>query len=206
MKEGVAAFRSLSPDANKHFFQVKLEGFTDAPAECESPRKMYDFVSQIAPVPYAADFPYHVELQKAAKECEIPIEEVRITIKNGIDKPTSVTKRYGASYEFRIWDSHPYTSAPYIIPRLVGGGLGLARRQSRAPTPTRALAACACEYATFRSTGQRSSEIFFEITPSRTRAFKTISSERSSLSQALSSQMLAETVSKRMPPGSDVRN
>ena len=100
MKEGVAAFRSLSPDANKHFFQVKLEGFTDAPAECESPRKMYDFVSQIAPVPYAADFPYHVELQKAAKECEIPIEEVRITIKNGIDKPTSVTKRYGASYEF----------------------------------------------------------------------------------------------------------
>ena len=100
MKEGVVAFRSPSPDANKHFFQVKLEGFTDAPDECESPKKMYDFVSQIAPVPYADDFPYQVELREVAKKFEIAIEEVRITIKNGIDKPTPVTKRYGASHDF----------------------------------------------------------------------------------------------------------
>ena len=100
MKEGVLAFRSPSPDANNHFFQVKLEGFTDAPDECKSPKKMYDFVSQIAPVPYAVDFPYQVELREAAEKFGIPIEEVRITIKNGIGKPTQVTKRYGASYEF----------------------------------------------------------------------------------------------------------
>ena len=100
MKEGVVAFRSPSRDANKHFFEVKLEGFTDAPAECESPNKMYEFVSQIAPVPYADDFPYQVKLREAAKKSGIAIEEVRITIKNGLDKPTPVTKRYGASYTF----------------------------------------------------------------------------------------------------------
>ena len=100
MKESVVAFRSPSPDANKHFFQVTLEGFTDPPDECKSPKKMYDFVSQIAPVPYAADFPYQLQLREAAKEFGIPIEEVQITIKHGTDKPTPITKRYGASHEF----------------------------------------------------------------------------------------------------------
>ena len=100
MKESVSAFRSPSPDANKHFFQVTLEGFTDPPDECESPQEMYDFVSQIAPVPYAADFPYQLQLREAAKEIGIPIEEVQITIKHGTDRPTPVTKRYGASHEF----------------------------------------------------------------------------------------------------------
>ena len=100
MKESVLAFRSPSPDANKHFFQVKLEGFTEAPDECESPKKMYDFVSQIAPVPYANDFPYQHELREAAKKFGISIEEVQITIKNGTDKPTPVTKLYSASHEF----------------------------------------------------------------------------------------------------------
>ena len=61
---------------------------------------MYDFVSQIAPVPYADDFPYQFELREAAKKCGIPIEEVQITIKNGTDKPTPVTKQYGASHKF----------------------------------------------------------------------------------------------------------
>ena len=100
MKESVSAFRSPSPDANKHFFQVKLEGFTNPPDECESPKKMYDFVSQIAPVPYADGFPYQFELREAAKKSGIPIKEVQITIKNGIDKPAPVTKRYGVSHEF----------------------------------------------------------------------------------------------------------
>ena len=100
MKESVLAFRSPSPDANKHFFQVKLEGFTNPPDECESPKEMYDFVSQIAPVPYADDFPYQFKLREAAKKSGILIERIQITIKNGIDQPVSVTKRYGASHEF----------------------------------------------------------------------------------------------------------
>ena len=100
MKESVFAFRSPSPDANKHFFQVKLAGFAEAPDECASPKKMYDFVSQIAPVPYADDFPYQLELREAAKKYGILIEEVQITIKNGTGKPTPVTKQYGASHKF----------------------------------------------------------------------------------------------------------
>ncbi len=101
MKESVSAFLSPSQKTKEHFFEVKLEGFTDeAPKECRSAQEMYDFVSQIAPVPYPADFPYRDKLREEAEKYEISIEEVRITIKDGKDKPQPVTKRYGASYRF----------------------------------------------------------------------------------------------------------
>ncbi len=101
MKESVRAFRSPSRNTNKHFFEVRLEGFTDeAPKECRSAEEMRNFVSQVAPVPYPDDFPYRDRLRKAAEKSGIPIEEVRITIKDGQDKAKSVTKRYGASYQF----------------------------------------------------------------------------------------------------------
>ena len=100
MKEGVVAFRSPNRDANAHFFEVRLEGFIDAPVECCSAKEMYDFVSQVAPVPYPDDFPYRNELRNAAKKSGILIEEVRITIKDGNAEPEPVTKQYGASYEF----------------------------------------------------------------------------------------------------------
>ena len=100
MKESVVASRSPSRDINKHFFEVKLEGFTDAPDECLSPQEMYDFVSQVAPVPYPEDFPYRDELRNAEAKSRILIEEVRITIKDGGATPKPVTKQYGASYKF----------------------------------------------------------------------------------------------------------
>jgi Histidine kinase-, DNA gyrase B-, and HSP90-like ATPase len=100
MKETVEAFKAPNRDANRHFFEVKLEGFTDAPDECRSAKEMYDFVSQVAPVPYPDDFPYRGELKEAEEKSGIPIEEVRITIKDGTGKPKEVTKRYSASYQF----------------------------------------------------------------------------------------------------------
>ena len=100
MKESVVAFRSASRDNKKHFFEVKLEGFTDAPKECRSASAMYDFVSQVAPIPYPDDFLYLEELREAAQIPGILIEEVPITIKKGTLKPTLVKKRYGSSYEF----------------------------------------------------------------------------------------------------------
>ncbi len=100
MKATVDAYRTPSRDVNGHFFEVRLDGFTDAPPECVSATKMYDFVSQVAPVPYPADFPFADKLRDAAVESGIPIEEVRITIRDGAGKPKAVAKRYGADYEF----------------------------------------------------------------------------------------------------------
>ena len=100
MKESVTAFRTPDPNTKAHFFEVKLEGFTDEPDECTSARTMYDFVSQVAPVPYPEEFPYRAKLREAATKSNIPIEEVRITIKNGKGQPKPVTKRYTAAYEF----------------------------------------------------------------------------------------------------------
>lgn len=100
MKESVDAYKTVNRDVNKHFFEVKLEGFTDAPDECKSAKEMYDFVSQVAPVPYSDDFPYRKYLSKAEKQHKIPIEEVTITIKDGAGRPVAVRKRYGANYKF----------------------------------------------------------------------------------------------------------
>ena len=100
MRSGVRAFQTRTQNVNKHFFEVKLEGFTDAPDECLSSKEMYDFVSQVAPVPYPDDFPYQDNLLDGAGTSGIPIEEVRITLKDGVGKPTPVTKRYHESYEF----------------------------------------------------------------------------------------------------------
>ncbi|TBG96071.1 ATP-binding protein [Rhizobium leguminosarum] len=98
LRETVKAFRSPHKEAGKHFFEVRLEGFIDEPDECKSSTEMYDFVSQVAPVPYPAGFPFLAKLQTAAKQSGIPIEEVQITIKDGAKAPVSVTKRFGATH------------------------------------------------------------------------------------------------------------
>jgi hypothetical protein len=100
LKDTVKAHRSPSRDTAKQFFEVKLEGFTDPPDECRSPKELYDFVSQVAPVPYPDDFPYRAKLAATARKTGIAIEEVRITIKDGAARPKSVTKQYGDEYEF----------------------------------------------------------------------------------------------------------
>lgn len=100
MKESVDAYRAPHRNVNSHFFEVALEGFTNPPDECLSVKDMYDFVSQVAPIPYPDDFLYRTVLQAAADETQIPIEEVQITIKDGAGKPKVVTKRYSAEYEF----------------------------------------------------------------------------------------------------------
>jgi len=100
LKESVTAFRTPHKEVGQHFFEVRLSGFSDAPDECRSSKELYDFVSQVAPVPYPADFPYRALLSVAAKETGIAVEEVRITIKDGLGKPKAVTKRYHTEYEF----------------------------------------------------------------------------------------------------------
>ena len=100
VKSHVEAFTSDFRDANEHFFEVRLDGFTDAPPECLSLNTMVQFVSQVAPVPYRDDFPYRDKLFEEAEEAGIPIEEVRITISDGVEGPTQVNKHYGATYEF----------------------------------------------------------------------------------------------------------
>lgn len=91
---------SVVPAANQddHFFEVKLEGFDNPPAECTDSRLMDDFVSQVAPVPYQDNFPFRSVLTTVSKECQLPIEEVKITIKDGTNDPVEVKKVYGDKY------------------------------------------------------------------------------------------------------------
>lgn len=92
---------SIAPANNRrdHFFEVKLEGFDNPPEECKSYKLMEQFVSQVAPVPYSDKFPFRADLTAAAKKCQLPIEEVSITIQDGTDKPVEVKKVYEDKYK-----------------------------------------------------------------------------------------------------------
>lgn len=94
----VTAHSTRTRRLDDHYFEVRLEGLKNAPAECHSAAAMTDFVSQIAPVPYAADFPFSDRLDKAADKADIAIERVRISVQEGRKKRVSVTKPYGESH------------------------------------------------------------------------------------------------------------
>lgn len=99
MSSYVRPYQEPHPRKDAHFFEVRIEGLRDAPAECTSPKAMRDFISQVAPVPYPDDFPYRAQLAAAARDNDIPIDEVRLTVIGG-GKSVDVRKMYGSTYEF----------------------------------------------------------------------------------------------------------
>lgn len=98
LKECVDGSVTDSDEVAKHYFEVKLEGFADAPEECSSFDLMEEFVSQVAPVGYHKDFPFKKALLDASIKCGLPIEEVRLTIKDGNRPAIDVTKGYKKTY------------------------------------------------------------------------------------------------------------
>lgn len=98
LRECVTATRRPSPDVSRHSFEVLLEGFVDPPNECQSPVALADFISQVAPVPYHAKFPFTAELLRKAQKHSIPIEQVRTTIQDGDCDPVDVYKHYRAAH------------------------------------------------------------------------------------------------------------
>lgn len=100
LRDTVSAYKTSGHRRADHFLEVKLEGFTDPPKECVSAEDMLNFIGQVAPVPYAEEFPYVRRVRKAAKDAGIPIEEVEITVREGRKPPQYAEKPYRATYEF----------------------------------------------------------------------------------------------------------
>ena len=94
----VKAYTTRSRRRDDHFFEVSLGGLRNPPEECRLPSAMIEFVSQIAPVPYADDFPYCHLLESTALDADIPIEQVRITVREGRKKRVAVTKPYSDTH------------------------------------------------------------------------------------------------------------
>ena len=96
----VSSSRQPISKTSQHFFEVRMEGLRDAPPECTSSKAMRDFLSQVAPVPYPQTFPYRDELENAAEESEIELEEIEISVASA-DRNDAVYKLYGDEFEFR---------------------------------------------------------------------------------------------------------
>ena len=94
----VSAHATTTRRIEAHYLEVRLEGLKNAPPECHSITAMIDFVSQIAPVPYAAEFPFTDRLDEAARQADIAIEQIRISVREGRKKAISITKPYGKSH------------------------------------------------------------------------------------------------------------
>jgi hypothetical protein len=90
-----------SNSVNEQYFEVKLEGFVDAPEECTKPELLRDFVSQVAPVGYQDSFPseFKDKLKKAVIDTGVPIEEINIKLKDGNGSSVNIYKGYTDTYE-----------------------------------------------------------------------------------------------------------
>jgi hypothetical protein len=109
---------SESGEINDHYFEVKLEGFVDAPEECASFELMEEFVSQVAPVGYHPSFPFKAVLNAAAAKCGLPIEEVKVTLKDGARPAAPVTKGYKETYRLNTGDIKLSQCESYFSPDL----------------------------------------------------------------------------------------
>lgn len=80
------------------FFEVVLDGFTSPPEECENPELMTRFLSQVAPVPFAPEFPFTADVLEFAAQGGIGIPQVNVILEAPGDEPKPIYKPYGKTY------------------------------------------------------------------------------------------------------------
>lgn len=94
LAECVDATLQDDADADAHYFEVRLEGFHNPPAECLDVELMRTYLGQVAPLPYAADFPFAAEIEAAALKAGVPVESVHLFIKDGTAPAAELFKPY----------------------------------------------------------------------------------------------------------------
>ncbi len=68
----VSAAISDVAEADDHYFEVRLSGFTNPPAECSDIATLKSFVRQVSPLPYDKAFSFADEVHAKAKGCWLP--------------------------------------------------------------------------------------------------------------------------------------
>ncbi|WP_439469350.1 ATP-binding protein [Blastomonas fulva] len=94
LAECVEATRHDTTEINKHYFEVRLEGMFNPPAECIDPEALRTYISQVAPLPYDPKFPFAEEIRTTAAAAGFPIESVQLFVKDGKAEPTELFKPY----------------------------------------------------------------------------------------------------------------
>jgi hypothetical protein len=94
----VSGFQNQSDDETDHYFEVSLDGFVEnPPIECTDPFLMASFIGQVAPVPYASDFPFRNLIMEESRKRTIRIDEIKVFVRAG-DDVTEVFKPYGTKF------------------------------------------------------------------------------------------------------------
>lgn len=116
LSKNVKATQPSTSDVADHFFEVRLEGLVNAPAESTDVDQMVDFISQVAPVAYADDFTFKAQVEEVAAQRRFSkrpvgsgaasgLEEVRIWVHSGA-RTVEVRKPYHATYTVGRDDVH----------------------------------------------------------------------------------------------------
>lgn len=116
LSKNVKATQPPTSDIDDHYFEVRLEGLVNAPAESTDIDQMVDFIAQVAPVAYADDFTFKAQVEEAAAQRRFNkraagsgspsgLEEVRILVHCG-PKVVEVRKPYHTSYTVGRDDVH----------------------------------------------------------------------------------------------------
>lgn len=94
----VDAFHELAPDLSEHFFEVKLEGFENAPAECVDKSLLCSFLSQVSPIPYSEAFSLASTIVEQGKKRKIEVETIRVLVREGDEEYVELHKPYGKDF------------------------------------------------------------------------------------------------------------
>jgi Histidine kinase-, DNA gyrase B-, and HSP90-like ATPase len=108
LNKNVRASQRLTRKLDDHFFEVRLEGLVGAPSESTNFDQMVDFVSQVAPVAYADDFPFKTQIEEVVAARTFSrrslqpgqrsaLEEVQIWI-HGKGRSVAVRKPYHRAF------------------------------------------------------------------------------------------------------------
>lgn len=94
----VVAYREAAPDLNEHFFEVKLEGFENPPAECVDKSLLKSFLSQVSPIPYSADFSFASTIVEQGRKQKIDVETIKLFVREGDEEYEELFKPYGKDF------------------------------------------------------------------------------------------------------------
>jgi molecular chaperone HtpG len=85
-------------DVDKHYFEVRLEGFVNPPQECQNLVHLRSFLSQVSPLPYRPDFPHGEAILAWAKQNGGELECIRMFVGDSREDLEELYKPYSATF------------------------------------------------------------------------------------------------------------
>ena len=91
-----------------------MKGFSNPPVECENYASLKSFISQVSPLPYHPKFPHGAAILARARAENLPIEWIRVFLREGAGDFEECFKPYGL--DFGVKKERVPITIDYVVP------------------------------------------------------------------------------------------